>query len=112
MSFYHVPGIYIMFYDILSIPSKSSGSVPVFIIGHHTIPHLQEALSASCQPVAAATPTSAQCWTVSAWCIQLHRFRIIVVASTRTVLTRHKSATECYQKGCLAMIYNVDLNYS
>ena len=110
MSFFHVPGIYIMFYDIPSIPSKSSESVPVFIIEHPTIPHLQEALSASCQPVAAATPTSAQCWTVSAWCIQLHRFIIAVVASTRTVLTRHKSATECYHKGCLAMNYDVDLN--
>ena len=56
MSFFHVPGIYIMFYDIPSIPSKSSGSVPVFIIEHHTIPHLQEALSASCQPVLPPPP--------------------------------------------------------
>ena len=56
MSFYHVPAIYIMFYDIPSIPSKSSASVPVFIIEHHTIPHLQEALSASCQPVLPPLP--------------------------------------------------------
>ena len=100
-----------MFYDIPSIPSKSSASVPVFIIEHHTIPHLQEALSASCQPVLPPPPLlSAGQYLLGVF--KLHRFIIAVVASTRTVLTRHKSATECYHKGCLAMIYNVDLNYS
>ena len=57
MSFFHVPVIYITFHDIRSIPSKNSESVPLFIIEHRTIPHLQKAPSASCQPVAAATPT-------------------------------------------------------
>ena len=76
------PGIYIMFHDIPSIPSKNSESVPLFIIEHHTIPYLQEAPSALCQPVAAATPTPAVCWTISAPCTELLRFRIITVVTS------------------------------
>ena len=78
-----------------SIPSKNSESVPLFIIEHHTIPHLQEAPSASCQPIAAATPTPAQCWTVSAWGTELLRFRIITVVTSTHLYDQAVTSSIC-----------------
>ena len=92
---FHVPGIYIMCHDISSISSKNSENVPLFIIEHHTIPHLQEAPSASCQPIAAATPTPAQCWTVSAWGTELLRFRIITVVTSTHLYDQAVTSSIC-----------------
>ena len=99
-----------MFHDIPSIPSKNSESVPLFIIEHHTIPHLQEAPSASCQPIAAATPTPAQCWTVSAWGTELLRFRIITVVTSTHLYDPAVTSSICNDMDTSIILQDKDIH--